>query len=401
MKRRGIIAAIAAAAVAASMCGCMDNGKIMTIDGQEINNGVYLFYQQSAYVDAQGIIREASSSESSESESSKIKYFSTSVEGKSTAQWVKDETMRLVKEYVAIQKLCDEKGISLDQIEKDEIAENVRSTWDDTNNYIQYFFKVDTMGKYYESFGIGRESYSLVKTSNALRKKLFLKLYDKDGETPVSDDDFIKFVKENYASVELLKLDYKDYKGNALTSDSDKKAVDEQAQKYADRLSGGESFIDVKYDYDLKAEQDGSREDIEDYYDKNPVEGKTKEEYVAEEIAKLTVDKADDLEDIIKYYKKGDKSADEKVLEFVFSAKDDGKAALLKTDDCVYVIARTDVSEREKWLEENHTSLLQQIKNDEFDEYLDEYAEKLSVDANSYLIDAKYKPEKLENKQIF
>ena len=257
------------------------------------------------------------------------------------------------------------------------------------------------MGKYYESFGIGRESYSLVKTSNALRKKLFLKLYDKDGETPVSDEDFIKFVKENYASVELLKLDYKDYKGNALTSDSDKKAVDEQAQKYADRLSGGESFIDVKYDYDLKAEQDGSREDIEDYYDKNPVEGKTKEEYVAEEIAKLTVDKADDLEDIIEYYKKGDESADEKILEFVFSAKDDGKAALLKTDDCVYVIARTDVSEREKWLEDNRTSLLQQIKNDDFDEYLDEYAEKLSVDANSYLIDAKYKPEKLESKQIF
>lgn len=400
MKLKKIIAAIAAAA-AISMSGCMDNGKIMTVDGTEINNGIYLFYQQSAYMDAQSIIREAKDSESSESESSEIKYFSESVEGKSTAQWIKDETMRLVKQYIAIQRLCDEKDITLDATEKEEINESVRSAWDDVNSYIQYFFKVDTMGKYYESNGVSRESYSLIKTSNALRNKLFLKLYDKDGETPVSDEDFAAYVKENYASVELLKLDYKDYKGNELTSDSDKKAVDEQAQKYADRISGGESFIDVKYDYDLKKEQDSSRGDIEDYYDKNPVEGKTKEEYVAEEIAKLTVDKAEDLESIITYYKKDDESADEKISEFVFNAKDDGKAALLKTDDSVYVIARTDVTKREKWLENNRTSLLQQIKYDDFEDYLDKYAESFSVNANSYLVDTKYKPEKLENKQLF
>lgn len=400
MKLKKIIAAIAAAA-AISMSGCMDNGKIMTVDETEINNGIYLFYQQSAYMDAQSIIREAKGSESSESESSEIKYFSESVEGKSTAQWIKDETMRLVKQYIAIQRLCDEKDITLDATEKEEINESVRSAWDDVNSYIQYFFKVDTMGKYYESNGVSRESYSLIKTSNALRNKLFLKLYDKDGETPVSDEDFAAYVKENYASVELLKLDYKDYKGNELTSDSDKKAVDEQAQKYADRISGGESFIDVKYDYDLKKEQDSSRGDIEDYYDKNPVEGKTKEEYVAEEIAKLTVDKAEDLESIITYYKKDDESADEKISEFVFNAKDDGKAALLKTDDSVYVIARTDVTEREKWLENNRTSLLQQIKYDDFEDYLDKYAESFSVNANSYLVDTKYKPEKLENKQLF
>ena len=417
MKFTKIMAAVSAAAVAVSMCGCMDNGKIMTVDGTEINNGVYLYYQQSAYSTAQEKINaerqkeldsiadditgdnssaESSSSSSSSSTSSALKYFSTSIDGKSTSQWVKDETLRLVKQFVEVQRLCADKGVSLDQIEKDAISEQVSGTWDKTDYYIQYFFGFDTAGKYYESNGIGKESYTQINTVSALKDKLFTKLYDKDGETPVSDEEFLAYVKENYAAVELLKLDYEDYKGNKLTSDDDKKAIDELAQQYADRLSGGESFINVKYDFDLKAEQDSSREQIEDYYDKNPVEGKTKEEYVAEEIAKLTVDKAESVDEITSYYNKNSNSLDENVSEFVFSAKDDGKAALLKTDDCVYVIARTDISKSEKWLESNRTSILINIKGTDFENYLDDAAANLTVNANSYLIDSKYKPERLE-----
>lgn len=416
MKHSKFFAAITAAAVAISMCGCMDNGKIMTVDGMEINNGVYLYYQQSAYSAAQSKINSErenelndiadditgdtssdESSSSSSSSSSTVKYFSTSIDGKSTSQWVKDETLRLVKQYVAVQRLCEQKGISLDRVENDDVSKKVASVWDDTNYYIQYFYGFDTAGKYYESNGIGRESYTLINTVSALKDKLFTRLYDKDGETPVSEEEFLAYVKENYAAVELLKLDYKDADGNALTSDSDKKAVDEQAQKYADRLSGGESFVDVKYDFDLKAEQDKSREQIEDYYDKNPVKGKTKEEYVAEEIAKLTVDKAESEDEIISYYNKNSNSLDEAVSEFVFSAKDDGKAALLKTDDCVYVIARVDITAREKWLESSRNSILINIKGTDYESFLDEFASNLTVEANSYLVDSKYKPEKLEN----
>ncbi len=417
-----ITAAIAAAAVAVSMCGCMDNGKIMTVDGMEINNGVYLYYQQTAYSNAQSKIKTAqqeeldkladeilnntssesssessSSSSSSSGSSSSFNYFSTSVDGKSTSQWVKDETLRLVKQFVGVQRLCEQKGISLDQTEKDEISAQVKSLWEDSNMYIQYFYGFDTAGKYYESNGISRESFTLIKTAGVLKDKLFTKLYDKDGETPVSDDELNKYAKENYACGVIFGFAYEDYKGNALTSDSDKKAVDDLAEQYAKRISNGESLIDVKYDYDLKKEQDNSRVQIEEYYDEKPVEGKTKEEYVAEELAKLTVDRAESEEDVVNYYQKGDSSLDEKVSEFLFNAKDDGKAATLKTDEYVYVIARFDITTRTEWLESSRTSLLMNVRNDDYEDYLDNFSANLTVNANSYLVDTKYKPERLES----
>lgn len=416
-----IAAALTAAAAAVSMCGCMDNGKIMTVDGMEINNGVYLYYQQSAYSDAQSKIKaaqqeeldkladeiindtssesssESLSSSSSSSSSSTLNYFSTSVDGKSTSQWVKDETLRLVKQFVGVQRLCEQKGISLDQTEKDEITEQVKSVWEDSSLYIQYFFGVDTAGQYYESNGISRESYTLINTAAKLKDKLFTKLYDKDGETPVSDEELNNFTKENYACAVILSLLYEDAEGNELTSDSDKKAVDDLAEQYAKRISNGESLIDVKYDFDLKKEQDSSKPQIEEYYDKNPVEGKTKEEYVAEELAKLTVDKAESDEDIVNYYQKDSNSLDEEVSEFLFNAKDDGKAATLKADDRVYIIARIDVTTRTEWLESSRSSLLLNFKGSDYEDYLDAFSANLSVNANSYLVDTKYKPERLEN----
>ena len=70
-----IFAALTAAAVSVSMCGCMDNGKIMTVDGMEINNGVYLYYQQSAYSDAQKKIDEAQEASSESTSDSSGPYF--------------------------------------------------------------------------------------------------------------------------------------------------------------------------------------------------------------------------------------------------------------------------------------------------------------------------------------
>ena len=47
-----IAAAVLTVCLAASLCGC-DRGYIMTVDGMEIRNGVYLTFQQSAYSKAQ------------------------------------------------------------------------------------------------------------------------------------------------------------------------------------------------------------------------------------------------------------------------------------------------------------------------------------------------------------
>ena len=410
-------AALTAAAAAVSMCGCMDNGKIMTVDGMEINNGVYLYYQQSAYSDAQERIQaeyeeklnnavdsigsssdtssDTSSAESSSSSGS-ILYFDQTIDGKSTSDWVKDETLRLVKEFVAVQRMCDEKGIVLDESETDELNETVKGVWDVSSYYYQYLYGFDTAGEYFETLGIGRESYKQIVMTEMLKSKLFDTIYGKDGEKPVPDEELNAYIKEKYAAAEMLELPYKNYKGEALTSDSDKKAVDDEAEKYAERLNNGESIVDVKYDFDLKTEQDSVRSQAESYYDDSPVEGKTRDEYVEEQVSDVSVDKAESDEDIITYINKENNSLDEDILEYILAAEDNGKATVFKTDESVFVIARLDITKRESWLDDNRNSALQSLKADDFTAFIDEYAANYEVTANSYLVDSKYRPEKLE-----
>ncbi len=81
----------------------------------------------------------------------------------------------------------------------------------------------------------------------------------------------------------------------------------------------------------------------------------------------------------------------------MFNAKDDGKATLLKTEGSVYVIARYDITAKSDWIESSRSSLLLNFKNNDFNDYLDEFSANLEVNANSYLVDTKYKPERLEN----
>lgn len=416
-----LIAVFTAACAAVSMSGCMDSGKIMTVDGMEINNGVYLYYQQTAYASAQEIINkqyedkfneqvdaltgaESGSSESSSESSSSsdteglTSYFKETIDGKTTSDWVKDETLRLVKEFVAVQRKCEEKGIALEQSELDELSVDFNELWDGENFYIQYYYGFNTAGEYYESLGIGKDSYKQIFTMNELKEKLFEKTYGTDGETPVPDEELYAYLNENFAAVEILELPYTDYKGNSLTEDSDKKAVDETAEKYAQRLNNGESIIDVKYELDVKKTRDSVRSQAESYYDETPVEGKTRDEYVEEEVNNATVDKAESDEEIITYVQKDNNSLDEEVAEFVFSANSDGKAAVLKTDEKAYVIVRLDITKRESWIEDNKSSVVRTMKTDDYEKLLDDYAANYGVASNSYLVDSKYKPEKLEEK---
>lgn len=392
-----ILAAGAAIVCAAALTGCSDNGYIMNVEGIDIRNGIYLSGVMSAYGDAYEKVSEAREEQGLTSEVEDL--FKESIDGKPVSDWVKEEALNQVKRSVAIQKLCEENGIALSDEEANEINAEINQMWTEESFYAQYLYGTNTMGEYYDGIGIGKDSLRESFTVSNLYQKLFMHYYGEGGLTPVSDADLNAYLKENYASAFVLELKYTDYQGILLTDDDEIDAVKLLAQSYADRINGGESIADIKYEYDLKTAQDEARTDAEDDYpDLSEAEKPaTLEEYVQQMVDAATAEKAESDSELFTHIKKESSSFSTEITDFIWGAEANGKAGLFETtNNSICVIIRNDITTESEWKEENNYDLLSEIKSDEFEDTLKAVYEGYTVNAKENLINGKYSPEKLK-----
>lgn len=392
-----ILAAGAAIVCAAALTGCSDNGYIMNVEGIDIRNGIYLSGVMSAYGDAYEKVSEAREEQGLTSEVEDL--FKESIDGKPVSDWVKEEALNQVKRSVAIQKLCEENGIALSDEEANEINAEINQMWTEESFYAQYLYGTDTMGEYYDGVGIGKDSLRESFTVSNLYQKLFMHYYGEGGLTPVSDADLNTYLKENYASAFVLELKYTDYQGILLTDDDEINAVKLLAQSYADRINGGESIADIKYEYDLKTAQDEARTDAEDDYpDLSEAEKPaTLEEYVQQMVDAATAEKAESDSELFTHIKKESSSFSTEITDFIWGAEANGKAGLFETtNNSICVIIRNDITTESEWKEENNYDLLSEIKSDEFEDTLKAVYEGYTVNAKENLINGKYSPEKIK-----
>ena len=399
-----VAAAVLAVVLAASLCGC-DRGYIMTVDGMDIRNGVYISFLEMAYSLAQQELEEQNAEigtpaddddtpADDETKEDSVPITKETIRGKTGSQWIKDETMKAVRRFVATQRKCEELGLTLTDEELSEINSDLTSTWEDENAYVQYLYGYTTMGEYYESRGIGQESMREILKVNALQDKLFLHFYGEGGEFEVTDSEINDYLKETYATVKLMNFTYTDASGKALESDADKKAVKDRAQEYADRINNGEKFADVYYDYEIKKAEDAAAAK----YDADSADGVSKDEWIKQQVEAAGIEKAKNEDELDRYVKKETSSLGEKVTNYIFSAPIDGKAVVVEGENGVYLIVKDDVTKKTAFKEENHDGLLNAIKGDEFQSMVDLFGQNYEVVADENLVNKKYGPEKLDPK---
>lgn len=394
---RKITAAAAAAMMAVSLCGCADAGYLMKVDGVEIRNGVYLYSELNALQRAYSEITEDRKEYGDTSEIADI--FKETVDGESTESWVKREAMDSVKRIVAVRKLCEQNGIALTDEQAKELSEQVNSMWNDENGYAQMLYGTNTLGEYYDSIGIGRDSIKDIYAADDLSNELFLYYYDTDGVTPVSEEDFNAYITENYAAARIIELEYKDYQGLMLKEEADIQAVKDLAQSYVDRLNGGESFADIRYEVDLKNARDEARVDAEDKYDEMTAEARPddRDKYVQDAVDAVTAEKkTEDQLDTILNRESTSSSVDAEVTEHIWNAAADGKAALLEQEDSCFIVVREDITTKETWKENIRRTVLNALKSDEFEDILKAAYAEYSVEQDDYLVNTKYAPNKVK-----
>jgi hypothetical protein len=324
--------------------------------------------------------------------------FKETVDGQDAVEWIKNDTLNSVKRFIAIQRLCEEYGVELTDEQTASIASDVNSLWNDDNYYAQYLYGVDTLGEYYDSIGVGQDSLKDVYTYNDLSDALFLHYYDTDGITPVTDEEFNEYITENYATVKYIELDFTDYQGISLKTDEEIQEVKDKAQSYADRFNGGESIIDIKYEYDLEQAQNEAQVNAEDAYAEETGDDELPDydTYIQEAIDAATADRAESEDDLDTVISKASSSLDEDLTEFIWNTDADGKAVVYETEYSAYVIIREDITTKTEWKENIKSTVLNALKSDEYEDILKETYADYAVDANDYLVNTKYAPDKIK-----
>lgn len=330
---RRIFAAVLVACTAISITACQDTSWVYDYQGTKIPAGLYIAQEMTAYAQAQ-----------SHSEiDAEVNLFKQQIEGKSTEQWILDETKALSDRYAAIDKKFNELGLSLS--EKDfNIIENNMQAW-------------DSLKATYEKNGVGEKSYRLLIESQRKQRLIFDAYYEEGGIEEVKNENLLLHFKENFASVNLLKVSLETSDEELTEEQQEKnKELKVKVEEWTDKITKKEMTFNEVYDayvhFINETEHDASDKDDEILKD----------------------------EDTKQYIKKDNSSLPEKVVKAMFNdAKTDGTALLIPEENAYYICVRYDVTKNPEDFDEMREDILIDVKGEVFEEMVKQWTADIST----------------------
>ncbi len=397
-----IIAAIMAVTMLASIAGCADVTSMGTIDGREIKAGVYLWFVNAAMDEAQTEVNEQLEALGTSSSSiENFNFFDYKVQEKPFSQYVEERSMEFIKQHVGVQKKFEEMGLTITAEEKDEIKENAKDLWESEMSYYGYSMGI-TYGESYEAIGISRKSYETVQLVNKMRNKLFDAYYDTNGVSATDEKDINVYFNDNYGRFQIIQIDLEEGDGSKIETDEGKAIMKKLAQSYLDRLNKGEDYDTVYHDHeDYVAEQKKLAEEAE-----KDESASSDSSVTSSEATSTTSSAADDnnssgsedeseaAHDHDFLLGIEDTQPSEEFIEWAFKLKDD-EGGIYEDEDVYFVVVRKNLDERKDWYEKYRLEILHEMKDEEFDDLLNDYSKDLAVDFSDAAMDA-YKPENIK-----
>ena len=351
------LAAVLCGALSLTACGCGNTtGTALTIDGEEIKAGVYIYYQMSSLSEATAALQKEQPDVDTYAEDFDIKNYT--IEGVAGEEWVKNKTYEYCRLHVATNKTFDEYGLSLTEEQKTAIDETVTSAWNDENMYAQYIYGVDIFGDYYESLGISESSFEEVQTAGYKMEAIFDHLYGEGGTMAVPAEEINAKILSDYALILSFEVD----------------PAYGKAQDYVDMLNGGTAFPEVKQAYDkaeavAEIEEDMKKaEEAGEEYDGTLPENV--EVAVVEQSALQSVVNVEDTtpsEDYVKEVFAMTAGENKLITVSEESTASDGTTT---TAVSYYVVQKLDISADAEVMENYSDTVLYDMKNDELQESL-------------------------------
>ncbi len=236
MKRIQKIAALlvcAALMLALSACHVTTPAVVVNINGTDIGAGLYLINQLTAHAEASSVMMQEQSDAGEEVDST-ADVLSETVEGMPGEQWVYEETIRLLSRYVWLQ----ENGVGDSALTAEEIAS---ATAEAESGFEQSYTQ-----EYYESNGIGKESYVQNYLAEVQYNKILTMYIDGEGAN-ISTADAMAHMDELYSQVNTITFPAGYADGTSL-SEEDAAALNELAESVKSDIASGKTVDEVAED---------------------------------------------------------------------------------------------------------------------------------------------------------
>lgn len=367
-------AAVLCTAMALTAAGCSNTtGTALTIDGMDIRAGIYIYYQMDALNDAATLLAEEQPELDMYAEGFEITDYT--VEGTPVEEWIKNKTIDYCKNYVAVNKMFDEYGLSLSAEETAEINSYVSGLWTEENSYAQYIYGVDIIGEYYENIGIGEQSYKDITTLDYKQNAVFEHIYGEGGTLAVPADEVDMQVALNYALIKSFEID-----PNVNSP-----------QDYLDMLNGGMTFAEVEQAYNKDETIRGIAEDMviaetngEEYTGTKPEDVEVP---LADETDLTSVISIDDQYPALDYVKTifAMANGESKIVTATNTSTSSTTGEEVTAVD-YYLVTRMDITADEATMNEYRSSALHKLKDEEFETTLKTAADGYSVTENAAAI---------------
>lgn len=377
-----------AVAMLAAFSGCGDQTWSYKTDNVSLSAGDYIYnllngyYQAYDMVDTPDEVDDILKAEVTDSDNDTTK---------TVEQFALDSADEETTKMIAVEELFKSFGLELDEGDYETYKAYTAQVW-------------GSMKQTLESYGISEDSFNYCYAEYSVKSgQVFDYLYGEKGEKYVTDDELIKYYKDKYTGYAYFSLSMTDYddEGNAVAkSDDEIKKAEEYFKAYADMINKDKKdYKDVVSKY---------TEDYELSYDPTYSGSYNKEESSLAEDVKTSLDKLSEGQ--AEFVKSGEgedamyylvyKPVTDNIIDFL----DDEEEEDEDTDTEELSIDIVESSDEAEETEESgeieiydlktgysHKSLLQEMKSDEFEDYLKEYAAGLNIQKNPAIVD-KFKP---------
>lgn len=370
-------------AMLAAFSGCGDQSWSYKTDDVSLSAGTYIYNLLNGYYEAYDKVDTPDEAEDILKEEVTDSDDDTT---KTVEQFALDTADEETTKMIAVEELFKKYNLELDEGDYETYKGYTSQVW-------------SSMKQTLEDYGISEKSFEYCYAEYSVKSnQVFEYLYGKDGEKYVTDDELIKYYKDKYTGYAYFSLSMTDHddEGNAVPkSDDEIKKAGEAFTAYADLINKDKKdYKDVvlQYTEDYSLTNDPTYSGSYDKEESNIAED------VAASLDKLKEGQAEFVqsgegEDAIYYLVY--KPVTDSIIDFLDTDEDSDKdeAELIETEDT----PSDEIEIYDLKTGYSHSTLLQDMKSDDFQEYLKDYAAGLNIQKNSAIVD-KFKPKMFVSK---
>ena len=361
-------------AMLAAFSGCGDQSWSYKTDDVSLSAGTYIYNLLNGYYEAYDKVDTPDEAEDILKEEVTDSDDDTT---KTVEQFALDTADEETTKMIAVEELFKKYNLELDEGDYETYKGYTSQVW-------------SSMKQTLEDYGISEKSFEYCYAEYSVKSnQVFEYLYGKDGEKYVTDDELIKYYKDKYTGYAYFSLSMTDYddEGNAVPkSDDEIKKAGEAFTAYADLINKDKKdYKDVvlQYTEDYSLTNDPTYSGSYDKEESNIAED------VAASLDKLKEGQAEFVqsgegEDAIYYLVY--KPVTDDIIDFL-ADEDDDSADTVETTDTAS--AETEIYDLKTGY--SRSSLLEEMKSDDFADYLKNYASGIGVEKNPAVVD-KFKP---------